>query len=179
MKRLLSILFLFVFLFNMGGCYIMYWGLRYQANKELQQKLDEGVYGENQTMTLTLPMALPYQIDRNFERVDGEFEYKGEFYKLVKQQLRRDTLYVVCVKDQREKELVSEMIEFTKLANDLPASSQTLKLFGSLCKDYTSNTSLELISHQVGWTAQVDFTTGSFQLISHTMPINSPPPRVA
>lgn len=179
MKRLLSILFLFVFLFNVGGYYLMNWGLRYHANKELRQQLDDGVLSENQMITLKLPITLPYQSDRSFERVDGEFEYEGEFYKLVKQQLKRDTLYLVCIKDQREKQLVSEMNNFTKLANDLPVSSKTLTLFGNIFKDYTSINTIELMHHQLGWSTSFDFTTTSFNPKSQVMPIHSPPPRVA
>lgn len=178
MKKLLPILFLLVFLFNVGGYYLMNWGLRYHANKELRQRLDEELLSENEMITLKLPITLPYQTDRSFERMDGEFEYKGEFYKLVKQQLKRDTLYVVCFKDQRQKQLVNDMNNFTKRANDLPASSQTIKLFGSLFKDYTSSGSLELISLQSAWSASLSFTDLSFRLASQIRPILSPPPRV-
>ena len=142
----------------------MYWGLRYQAGVELRKQLDADAYADHQTMTITLPMSLPYPVESNFERVDGEFEYKGEFYKLVKQQLRNDTLYVVCVKDHREKQLVGEMVHFTKLANDLPVSSQSLKLFGRLLKDYTSGYDFELMNYQTGWMIRLSFEEKSFSL---------------
>src|SRR4051812_11603943 len=92
LKRLFSLLILFVFLFNMGGYYLMYWGLSYQATQDLRDQLDAGEYLENQAITIALPITIPYATDRDYERVDGEFEYKGEFYKLVKQQLKNDTL---------------------------------------------------------------------------------------
>ncbi|MBK5278040.1 MAG: hypothetical protein JJE09_04160 [Bacteroidia bacterium] len=178
MKRLLSLLFLFVFLFNVGGYYIMYWGLRYQANKELRQNLDAGIYAESQLITLKLPITLPYQIDRNYERVDGEFEYKGEFYKLVKQQIKRDTLYIICLKDQRVKQLVGEMNNFTRLANDLPVSSKTYKLFGTLFKDYNSASHLELSTRQFGWSTSPEFNNFFTSLSSPDIAKITPPPRV-
>ena len=36
-----------------------------------------------------------------YERVNGEFEHNGEFFKLVKQKLENDTLNIVCIKDHR------------------------------------------------------------------------------
>lgn len=158
---------------------MMYRGLSHHANKELRQQLDAGVYGTNQTFTIKLPLTLPYQVDRSYERVDGEFEYKGEFYKLVKQQLKNDTLYIVCLKDNHEKQLVGEMIDFIKLANDLPSTSKTVKLFGSIFKDYTSGNKLELTQLHFGWSTTFSFETKSFDALTRYASIIAPPPRKA
>jgi hypothetical protein len=179
MKRLLALLFLFVFFFNVGGYYVMYWGLRQQANAELRTQLDAGLYTENQTVTIKVPITIPYQTDHDFERVDGEFEHKGEFYKLVKQQIKSDTLYVVCIKDQREKQLVGELINYTKLANDLPSTSQTLKLFGNLLKDYSPHSGTELTTDTLGYSSFIDFADHLTHLVFSYSAITSPPPRQA
>jgi len=176
MKRVFALLFLFVFFFNVGGYYIMYWGLRQQANAELRDQLDAGLYTENQTVTIKVPVALPYQTDRDYERVDGSFEYKGDFYKLVKQKTQSDTLYVICIRDQQEKHLVGEMINYTKLFNDFPSTSQTLKLFGNLLKDYTSSAAFELLIGSAGHITEMKFTDNSFQIVSFFISVTSPPP---
>ena len=176
MKRLLSLFILVVFLFNTGGYYMMYWGLRYQATLELREQLDTGAYADSQTLTIALPLTLPYAVDRNYERVDGEFEYRGEFYKLVKQQLKHDTLFIVCIKDIREKHLVGEMINFTRLANDLPATSKALKIFGNLLKDYAGSHSLALTEHTSGWVATYIYPALSFYPFTRYNSIASPPP---
>ena len=76
-------------------------GLRYQNNVEMLEKLDLEDYNEAEMITVKIPISVPYASDsEEFERVDGLFEHKGEFYRLVKQRLFLDTLYVVCVKDQ-------------------------------------------------------------------------------
>jgi len=162
----------------MGGYYVMYWGLSQHAAKDLRQQLDKGSYSENQTITIALPITLPYAIDRNYERIDGEFEYKGEFYKLVKQQLKHDTLFVVCIKDSREKHLVNEMINYAKIANDLPSQS-SLKLFNSLLKDYSMSKEFKLITTQSEWLANFTFASMSSSPLFRDHPVNSPPPRIA
>jgi len=177
LKKLVSILLLSVFLFNLGGYYAMFWGLRYQANKELQQRLDEFDYTESQAVTIKIPLTLPYQLNREgFERLAGEFEYHGEFYKLVKQKLDNDTLSIVCIKDHKEKQLVSTMIDFAKLSNDLPATSTMLKLFGNFLKEYNSVYRSE-ISCTDGWKADLLFSDPSFTISSATIPVLSPPPK--
>src|SRR5260221_2362496 len=127
----------------------MFWGLRYQANKELQQRLDEFDYTESQAVTIKIPLTLPYQLNREgFERLAGEFEYHGEFYKLVKEKLENDTLSIVCIKDHKEKQLVSTMIDFAKLSSDLPATSSMMKLLGNFLKEYdTAQGSLTIRSN--------------------------------
>ena len=154
----------------------MYWGLNYQATQNLRKQLDEGVYSDNQAITIAFPITIPYATDRDYERVDGEFEYKREYYKLVKQQLKNDTLFVVCIKDTHQKHLVGEMINFTKLTHDLP-SSQTIKLFGNLLKDYTNSHCLSLIKQNQGWLTHFTFTTETSNLLSREPVINIPPPR--
>ena len=127
---------LLVFLFNMGGYYLLFWGLRTHSEKALQLRLDAENYSVNETITLRIPITVPYQIETRYERVYGEFEHKGEFFRLVKQRLEKDTLYIVCFKDHQEKRLFNTMVDFAKLSNDLPATSTALKLLASMFKEY-------------------------------------------
>ncbi|MBI1766908.1 MAG: hypothetical protein HYR67_00875 [Bacteroidetes bacterium] len=155
----------------------MFWLLRYQASRELQQRLDAFDYAESQTVTIKIPLTLPYQLNSDgFERVSGEFEYHGEFYKLVKQKLENDTLKIVCIKDHKEKQLVSTMIDFTKLSNDLPATSTMLKLFGNFIKEYNSVYRSEIRCTD-GWNADIFFGDPSFTIFSTIIPVHSPPPK--
>ena len=112
-----------------------------------------------------------------FERVDGDFEYQGQFYKLVKQKLSKDTLYVVCIKNQDKKQLFDALTEYIKLSNDLPSTSkQALKLWGSIVKDYLPNESIGL-AQSLGWSVVNEF--GRDQLLAFTSPstlVISPPP---
>lgn len=177
-KKLFSITLLALFLFQFVGYYFIYVGLRYQAKSDLMTRLDARDYSSDETITLKIPFTLPYWMNsREYERVNGEFQYEGEFYKLVEQKLENDTLYVVCLKDAQERKLYEAMTDYVKLTNDLPASSQkNIKLFGSLMKDYVKGVNAEILKVQLGWSQERQFGTPAFHLITLSSPIFSPPP---
>lgn len=152
-------------------------GLRYQAKSDMLVRLDAGNYSKDETVTLKIPFTLPYWGDsRDYERVNGEFQYQGEFYQLVEQKLEKDTLYVVCIRDDREKKLHEVMTDYVKLANDLPTNSQkALKLLSSLMKDYVKSVPTE-ISMSQGWFRKFTFVEPSFELTTLSSPVYSPPP---
>jgi hypothetical protein len=180
LKKLFSILFLLIFLFNVGGYYLVFWGLRSQAKKELLHRLDADRYSSEDLLVLTIPISLPYPIQQNgYERVDGEFEYQGEYYNLVKQRLENDTLFMVCIKNHHEKKLVNALSEYTSLANSLPSSAKnTIDLFGKLFKDYNSLASL-CIDCGEGWSILLPFAEMNFIPISKDYPVVYPPPEVS
>lgn len=154
----------------------MFWALRYQSNLELQKQLDANNFGEGEQMTIKIPMTLPYQItSAAFERITGEFEHQGEFYQLVKQKLENDTLHIVCVKDHREQQIVTSMVDFTKQSHDLPTSA-ALKVLGSFLKEYNGINDLKMISFD-GWNTIIPFSNPSFKTLSPIFPVIAPPPK--
>jgi hypothetical protein len=118
----------------------VYLGLRFNANSELIQRLDSGAYSTDETITIKIPFSIPYWSNSNeAERINGEFVHNGEFYKLVKQQLKNDTLYIVCIRDHYEKRNFNFMAGFANLSTDVPISAkQTFKIFGNPLKDFIS-----------------------------------------
>ena len=179
MKRLFSIFFLLVFLFNVGGYYFVFVGLRHSANKALTIKLNNDHYTEEETFLFKMPLTLAYQINQtDFERVEGAFEHNGEFYKLVKQKLANDTLYVVCIRDHKEKQLVSAMADFAKISNDVPSSrNDGLSLLSKLSKDYESHSIIEIITHS-GWYLSTFYAHFTSSLPDREIPVQSPPPEI-
>jgi hypothetical protein len=168
-----------VFLFNVGGYYIVFWGLREHHNSELSAKLDANLYSKEETVELKIPMTLPYpHPQRGFERVNGKFEHNGEHYKLVKQQLRQDTLYVVCIRDVQEKRLVETMEDYVNLSNDMPSSSdKDITFLGKLLKDFETLEEPDIFATS-GWCANIFHSSGNFDLITQDKTILSPPPKV-
>lgn len=112
-----------------------------------------------------------------FERVNGKFEHQGEFYKLVKQKLHNDTLYVVCIKDFESKSLSKKMTDYIKMSNDLPdAKNKALNLLGKLLKEYAFETETKLNSISLP-EISVSFSETSVTLINRSERIPFPPPR--
>ena len=138
LKRIISIFLVFLLLFNMLGFYGLLQGLRYKSTLDLVTRLDNHRYSEDETILLKIPVAVPYQIDsEGYERVDGEFEHQGEFYRLVKQKYQNDTLFMVCIKDHASKRIEQALTDYVKTFTDKPVDRQhTGKNFMSFIKDF-------------------------------------------
>ena len=177
MRRAAAILLLLVFTFNVIGYYGIYWYARNHYEAIMLQKLDADNYAAYQSITLKIPLSLPYQLSSNadFERINGSFQYKGEFYKLVKQKMKADTLYVVCVKDHEEKRLQTTMSDFMKVSNDIP-SSGTMKVLNGFVKDFEETASVEITTdrHPILYKIYISYTDG---LLNPSRPVLSPPPK--
>ena len=178
LKRLFTILLLAIFLFNVGGYYAIFWGLRYQAKQDLVSRLDSDSYANDETILIRIPMTLPYPMPVGYERVNGEFEHNGEFFKLVKQKLENDTLNIVCIRDHKEKQLFGAFKDFIKLSNDLPTtdSQHAILLLSKLLKDYGPLLDLEIISCE-GWCKESSMYYQNAALLSQDRPVHSPPPK--
>lgn len=177
MKKLTALALLSIFLFNIGGYSVLYWAEKQKASKELRSQLDRDEFSGSQAITIKVPLAIPYQPDRDYQRVDGEFEYQGQFYKLVKQRVLGDTLYVVCVIDSKKKEIVDEMKEFARKATESSSTDQPLKAASSNpLQDYSNESIVELASSSFGWTVSYPFFETRFLLLESTVDPNSPPP---
>jgi hypothetical protein len=168
-----------LFLFNVGGYYFVYWALQSQAKTDLLHRLDADTYASTDVIVITVPMSLPYPLQQQgYERVDGEFEYQGEYYRLVKQRLENDTLYMVCIKDQHKKKLVKVLNEYSNHANNLPVGAErTLDMFGKLFKDYTAGAPIYVAAGN-GWSALIQFGEQQMTLLGIAQSVTSPPPRV-
>ena len=178
MKRLFSLLFLLLFLFNLVGYYGIYLGLRVSAKHEMLSRLDAEAYSDNETLTIKLPFTLPYQNDwDSFKRVDGDFEKDGKFYSLVKHKIERDTLIVVYIQDHQGTSLFETFSRFVEATTDTPLSEKAGKIIKHFAKDYlaTHNT---LEHESTGWQLETLFLTKSFQVSSSAILPQSPPPWV-
>ena len=178
MKKVVSILLLVVFLFNVGGYYLAYWALQYRTNEKLSVLIDHNHYGDAETVTIKIPLNLPYPIqEQEYERVDGNFEYNGEYYKLVKQRLKGDALYVVCLKNEDQTLGAKTIADYVKMANDLPGNAKkALGFFGKLLKDFNYSTIADR-PQTAAWVAEITFDESCFSIKEANISILAPPPR--
>ena len=168
-----------LFLFNVGGYYLVFLGLRHQSNLELRARLDAEQYSREDLIELKLPVTLPYPLQQQgFQRVDGKFEYNGQFFKLVKQKMENDTLYIVCIRNEEEKGLVNAFRDYAKLVVDVPSTSKK-----SPTTPFKFLTDFECVDGERmtangGWCASIVFSEGNFDLPFRVNPVFSPPPEV-
>lgn len=178
-KRTFVIIMLFLFLLNVLGYYGVLVGLQIKNTQNLSAQFDEDDYSRQHEVTIKVPITVPYQSDtREYVRVDGEFEHEGDVYKMVKQRLQRDTLYIVCVKDNTSKKINQALKDYVKTYTDKPSNekSQT-KVLQNLIKDYIS-TSTVLQSNNAGWNYELPEGSMLNAYESVSIQLNNPPPQV-
>jgi hypothetical protein len=176
-KRILSLLFLGVFLLNVFGLYGIFVGLRVQLTDRVRENLDESNYAMSDEVTFKVPITIPYAVDMTeYARVDGEFQHEGEVYRLVKQKLFKDTLYVVCVKDARTQKIDRALEDYVKTFSDKPSSEKgSSKTIITFSKDFIAQ-SLSIESRQAGWEQSFPLNTDrSEKIISMVSEIVQPP----
>lgn len=178
MKQITAIFLVLLLLFNALGFFGLFVGLQYKTKLDLVQRLDNDDYLEEETVTLKVPLALPYHIDSDeYERVDGEIEHNGEFYQLVKQRLVKDTLYIVCIKDHDSKRIKQALADYVKTFTDKPVDAKHAgKIFAGFIKDFLP-THIEIASASSGWNAAVANTNLYDSFSSRTIAVFSPPPQ--
>jgi hypothetical protein len=138
------------------GYYGVFVGLKYKNDKDMILRLDAENYSESEEITVKVPISIPYAADsKSFQRVNGKFEHKGELYRLVKQKLSHDTLYVVCVRDHQNKLIDEAMTSFVKTFTDKPTDNHSnSKIIISFIKDYIPQT-FSLLDQSRGWESDV------------------------
>jgi hypothetical protein len=123
-KKIFAIFLLILFLFNTIGYKAMFYYMEQSAGKEMEQNLDMMKLAGHETITIKIPINLPYQINwHDYERIDGEMTYKGVTYKYFKRKIYNDSLELVCV-NFKEKNIISKNSDdYFKKVNDLANGS--------------------------------------------------------
>lgn len=161
-------------LLNVMGYYGVFVGLKYKHSVNINQQLDGSGEAEFQSVTLKVPLTIAYYGDTQYERVSGEIEYNGEFYRLVKQKYEKDTLYIVCIKDVESKRIKQALADYVKNFSE-HTSDNPAKTVPSFIKDYITNEFTYSIS-STGWKRDIQFGLTEQKVKSIPLTFISPPP---
>lgn len=162
---------------NVFGYYGLFMGARFHVGQKIQSSFDFDNYQGSPEIMFKVPLTLPYATDMNeYERVDGEFSYQGDVYRLVKQKLTRDTLHIVCVKDAQSKKIDKALEDYVKTFADNPAGEKNhSKPAPSVSKDYFSCV-ITIEKRQEGWESLIQWSERQQEEItSFQQPIIQPP----
>jgi hypothetical protein len=151
--------------------------MEYKNDVLVTKQLDAFEYQKSDALTIKIPLAVPYLADdAEFLRVEGKYVFKGESYRMVKQKYAQDTLYIVCVKDQRDKRLHNAMSDyvkgFTQKTSDRQNNGKTILL---LNKDYIQYV-IEVNASTPGWMTDVVKNSCYINLIATYSPAILRPP---
>lgn len=146
MKRTVSIFLILIHLLNIIGFYGIFARMEFLHNVRLAAQLDDDRYSGSEAITLKLPYALPYSnFSDSYERVEGKLNHDGEIYRLVKQKIINDTIYVVCVKDKKaawfENAYAELAFSFTDKGADTKSNSKACAM---MIKDFEFSNPIEI-----------------------------------
>jgi hypothetical protein len=152
LRKLFSIAFVAILLLNVMGYYGVFLGMQYQNDRAMLKVLDADQYDDSQTLTLKIPVSIPYLADNeDFERVDGKFEHQGSHYRLIKQKYSNDTLTIICVRDQKIERMNQALSTYVKTFRENSADqTQRSKISVSFIKDFIPETFC-LLTLTSGW----------------------------
>ena len=180
MKRLTAILLLGIFSFNLFGYRLVASLLETSANAKMELALDENDYTDNDLVSIKQPTNLPYyQNSKAFQRVDGEIEIDGVYYKYVKRRIFNDSLEMLCIPNTPKMKIMAAKADFSKLAvND--QQSDNKKKSGSAKSFHQSVSEFESLQQSGDFKLQscsLDFFSKNTAFIkdSFTKSVEQPP----
>lgn len=149
------------------GYYGVFLGLHLKNDIAITKALDANIYDPTETITLTVAVSIPYMPDQpDFDRLEGQFEHKGELYRMIKQRYAKDTLTIVCFKDTEHKNIDLALSDYVKTVTDkAPDSNQTSKTTISFIKDYIPM-SFGIASVTEGWALTIQHRSHYLSFIS-------------
>lgn len=177
MKTAISIFLVVLILFNIMGFYGLLVGLSFKAKHDISRRLDNDQYREEETITLKVPLSIPYYPGSGeFVRVEGEIQHEGEFYRLVKQKLYNDTLYIVCIRDHKSKHIKQALADYVKTFTDQPVSKTKGKGQITFIKDYLPSL-FSLSDGADGWNRTLNWGSTYPLYQNRSIPFFGPPPK--
>jgi hypothetical protein len=132
MKRILSIMLLFVLLYQAGG-----FALRYIAQ-------DSDTFEAGETIVVEMPISLPYQTDWDApQAVSGEIRQGDNFYQMKDQQVIDGKLVTTLIADQNARDRFFDLAaQVNEHMSDQPENAPAKsKLINTLVKEYCSHAS--------------------------------------
>jgi diacylglycerol kinase family enzyme len=106
LKRTLSILIIFVFVFNFGGFYLIIKAKQYAIRKEVKRKIKRGV-PDNELIPILVNHKNEAKLDWKHSK---EFRYNGEMYDIVQQEKNTDgSITYYCIWDSLESEVFNDL----------------------------------------------------------------------
>ena len=174
----MAIFFLFVILLNIAGYYLVFEGWKW--HNSITWSFDESVSG-SQELIVEIPLNVPYATqEKDWESAEGQFEYKGDAYRIVKQKVTLDAVFIACVKDNESNRINDQLVDFAKTFTDKPVDGkQSAKSLPGFMKEYVSQVvSIKNSTH--GWSQAGEYILPPQSLVpSFSASIVHPPERIA
>jgi hypothetical protein len=124
MRKILSILMIFIFSYSVIGFYLSFEIEHNQIHKEVQSRIIKSL-PESQLAVIKIPFSDKKKI--RWKEYGKEFNYEGNMYDVVRSEIRTDTTYYWCFSDEKETKLLVHFDQLIKDQTDHSRSKQIQK----------------------------------------------------
>lgn len=127
LKRIIAIWFLLLYLFSLAGNSLVIDRLLQRHDRLRLQDIDAGNYSSVHLEEFRIPVHTPYYSSSvDFQRFYGNFERDGRHYNFVMRKVINDTIFLLCLADERGSALREAKTRLSLFASgrDAAASSQ-------------------------------------------------------
>lgn len=178
MKKIVSILLIFLIFFQLFGFFVVFKYLQWDIKKQIKTAIKKGV-PENELVVFRFPNNKKLQRKLGIRWIEGhEFKYNGNMYDVVKSVKKGNEVFYYCINDQQEKSLFANLKEQVDNAiNNDTTKSKTLQLFKKMNFNYfiykfEFNHNIEGINISLSAVLPIDFKNISKEVLT-------PPPQFA
>lgn len=139
-RRILSCLLISLMLVNNIGFYGFLVLLRDQITEATVQKIQSNLNEPGGSLIVKVPLPLPYAIGTGeYEPASGSFTYEGNVFQTIKRKFYNDTLYLMCIHDQRATDAGHQISDLAKSLASEDQQNTAGKLDLSMAKFFYSN----------------------------------------
>jgi hypothetical protein len=177
MKRLLSILFLLIFVYNLAGYFVVFRLEQYAVKRSMKALIKSGL-NEEALEKVVVPNGDISTERFGFRLLDEgkEFMYKGKLYDIVKSSTDGKNTVFYCINDKNEERLFANLYEHIKQNNEpnTPAKNHSNNLVKSIIKEALPDNSMEMLLTK---TADIQFSIYDIAPLQQYIPLHTPPPK--
>jgi hypothetical protein len=176
MKKILSILFLLVFVYNLAGFFIVFKCQQYSVKSDMKALLKKDI-PDSKLDKIIIPDADINSGTSDFRYLDDnkEFFYNGKLYDIARSYDDGIKTVFYCINDMNEEQLYSKLEEHIQRNNDqnIPGKTQTASLLKGMIKDYFPQRPLIQFSNTG---SEIFFHEQQQSLLKQFIPVFTPPP---
>jgi hypothetical protein len=133
LKKLIAIALLGLQMFTICGHLFLYQYFVYRSDKLFNDQISKNRYNVNELVEIKVPVHTSINQNwNNFEKINGQVQFKNTCYNYVKLRLTKDTIYLMCIPNYEKTRLVNENIINAKNIADIPVNKKDHVPYGKL-----------------------------------------------
>ncbi len=131
-RKLISISFILLLAVNWFGYQIIAGYLEKKAMTDMQTKLDNWHYNNNELISIKIPFELPYGSgSEEYTSADGSIDINGITYQYVKKRVYKGNLEILCIPNFTKTSIKKSKEDFSKQINEIATTNSSKKSSGS------------------------------------------------